>query len=123
MRVCQELFGAQASTTGEDYAKKHEKESGYEVVSYRDLAAEQQALATGQIDGAINDYPVWTDYLKRNPGRFAVAANFDTGEKYGYAVKKGGNPKLVEAINAAIAQARTDGTYKTLYEKWIGPMP
>jgi polar amino acid transport system substrate-binding protein len=35
-------------------------------------------------------------------------------------VKKG-NTELVAAINKAIADARADGTYKKLYEQWIGP--
>lgn len=34
---------------------------------------------------------------------------------------KKGNTKLVDAINKALADAKSDGTYKKLYEKWIGP--
>lgn len=36
---------------------------------------------------------------------------------------QGGNPKLLAAIDKAIKKAKQDGTYKKLYEKWIGPMP
>lgn len=46
--------------------------------------------------------------------------NLNTGEQYGFTVKKG-NTKLVDALNAAIKDAKADGTYKKLYEKWIGP--
>ena len=34
---------------------------------------------------------------------------------------KKGNTKLRAAINKAIKDAKADGTYKKLYEKWIGP--
>jgi polar amino acid transport system substrate-binding protein len=37
-------------------------------------------------------------------------------------VKKG-NKKLLAAINKVINDARADGTYKKLYEQWIGPLP
>ncbi|HEY8478916.1 MAG TPA: hypothetical protein VIL71_03700 [Spirillospora sp.] len=29
----------------------------------------------------------------------------------------------MKITNEVIAQARADGTYKKIYEKWIGPMP
>jgi polar amino acid transport system substrate-binding protein len=117
--------GVQSGTTGEDYVKKQAKEKNLtvEIVSYRDLAAEQQALATGQIQAAVNDLPVWSEYIKENPGRFVVSAEFNTGEQYGFAVRKGANPELLKAVNDSIAAARKDGTYDRIYEKWIGKKP
>ena len=92
----------QGGTTGEDYVNAQVKEKGLkiEVVSYEDLAALQQALATNQIVAAVNDLPVWNEYIKANPGKVVVAAGFDTGEQYGFAVKKG---------NARAAQDRQRG--------------
>ena len=34
---------------------------------------------------------------------------------------KKGNTKLLAAIDKALAGAKADGTYKEIYEKWIGP--
>ncbi|WP_329108890.1 ABC transporter substrate-binding protein [Micromonospora sp. NBC_01699] len=118
-------LGVQGATTGEDYVKAQVAQQGLkiEVVSYKDLGAEQQALATGQIEAAVGDLPVWNEYIKANPGKVVVAAGFDTGEQYGFAVKKGGDPKLLAAINEALAAARADGSYDTIYEKWIGAKP
>ncbi|MEH1164835.1 basic amino acid ABC transporter substrate-binding protein [Micromonospora sp. CPCC 205539] len=113
----------QAATTGRDYARKFEKEKNLQLVEFEDLAAEQQALANGQVEAAINDLPVWAEYIKENPGGFEVAAEFNTGEQYGISVKKDGNPELLKKINEALAKARQDGTYDKLYEKWIGRRP
>ncbi|MEU8183600.1 basic amino acid ABC transporter substrate-binding protein [Micromonospora sp. NPDC049044] len=115
--------GVQAATTGRDYAKKFEAEKGLKLVEFEDLAAEQQAVANGQVEAAINDLPVWSEYLKKNPGGFQVAAEFDTGEQYGFSVKKDANPELLKKINEALAKAKQDGTYDTIYEKWIGKRP
>ncbi|MEU5908527.1 basic amino acid ABC transporter substrate-binding protein [Micromonospora sp. NPDC047527] len=115
--------GVQASTTGRDYARKFEKELSLQLVEFEDLAAEQQALANGQIEAAINDLPVWAEYIKKNPGGFEVAAEFDTGEQYGISVRKDGNPELLKVINEELAKAKQDGTYDALYEKWIGKRP
>ncbi|MEU8242415.1 basic amino acid ABC transporter substrate-binding protein [Actinoplanes missouriensis] len=117
-------LGVQGGTTGEEYINAQVKEKGLkiEVVSYRDLAALQQALVTNQVEAAVNDLPVWNEYIKANPGKVEVATGFDTGEQYGFAVKKG-NAKLLAEVNAAIAKARTDGTYDKLYAEWIGEKP
>ncbi|WP_030933619.1 ABC transporter substrate-binding protein [Streptomyces sp. NRRL S-646] len=111
-------LGAQAQTTGEDYAKKQ----GFDPVSFESSDAVLNGLRTGQVKAVIIDYPVVQGWLKdkANADKFKVADNLNTGEQYGFTVKKG-NTKLLAAINKAIKDARADGTYKKLYEKWIGP--
>ena len=114
--------GAQAATTGLDYANANAAESGYEVVEYQDLASEQQALATNQIDAAINDLPVWSEYLKEQPGTAKIAAQFDTGEQYGLGMKLG-NDALKSVVDAILEKSRADGSYDELYNQWIGEVP
>lgn len=111
-------LGAQAQTTGEDYAKKQ----GFDPVSFESSDAVLNGLRTGQVKAVVIDYPVVQGWLKNkaNADAFKVVDNLNTGEQYGFTVKKG-NAKLVAAINKALADAKADGTYKKLYEKWIGP--
>ncbi|MER5598479.1 transporter substrate-binding domain-containing protein [Streptomyces sp. NPDC002265] len=111
-------LGAQAQTTGEDYAKKQ----GFDPVSFESSDAVLSGLRSGQVQAVIIDYPVVQGWLKdkANADAFKVVDNLNTGEQYGFTVKKG-NTKLLAAINKAIADAKADGTYKKLYEKWIGP--
>ncbi len=116
-------LGTQASTTGEEYGQQHAKQNGYTTVSFKDLAALQQALATRQVDAAIDDLPVMATYVKHNPGKFTVSTQFKTGEQYGYAVRKGSNPKLLALVNKVIRQSRKDGSYDKVYAKWIGGKP
>jgi polar amino acid transport system substrate-binding protein len=115
-------LGAQASTTGLKYATKEAAANGYEIVEYQDLASQQQALVTNQIDGAINDLPVWSEFLKEQPGKTVIAAQFDTGEQYGLGMKLG-NTALKNVVDAAISEAMADGTYGEIYNKWIGETP
>ncbi|MGW4157823.1 transporter substrate-binding domain-containing protein, partial [Micromonospora chersina] len=110
--------GAQAQTTGEDYAKS----KGLDPVSFESSDAVINGLRTGQVQAVVIDYPVVQGWLKdkANADAFEVAEQINTGEQYGFTVKKG-NTKLLAAINKALAEAKADGTYKKLYEKWIGP--
>ncbi|MFD7438257.1 transporter substrate-binding domain-containing protein [Streptomyces sp. NPDC059861] len=110
--------GAQAQTTGEDYAKSQ----GLDPVSFESSDAVINGLRTGQVEAVVIDYPVVQGWLKdkANASAFQVAEQVNTGEQYGITVKKG-NTKLLAAIDKALADAKADGTYKKLYEQWIGP--
>jgi polar amino acid transport system substrate-binding protein len=111
-------LGAQAQTTGEDYVKG----KGYDPISFESSDAVLNGLRTGQVQAVVIDYPVVQGWLKdkANADKFKVVDNLKTGEQYGFTVKKG-NTALREAIDKALKDAKADGTYKKLYEQWIGP--
>ncbi|AKN72039.1 ABC transporter substrate-binding protein [Streptomyces sp. PBH53] len=111
-------LGAQAQTTGEDYAKS----KGYDPVSFESSDAVLNGLRTGQVQAVVIDYPVVQGWLKdkATAAKFKVVDNLKTGEQYGFTVKKG-NKALLDAINKALKTAKADGTYKKIYEQWIGP--
>ncbi|MFI8303547.1 transporter substrate-binding domain-containing protein [Streptomyces sp. NPDC085927] len=111
-------LGAQAQTTGEDYAKKE----GFDPVSFESSDAVLNGLRTGQVKAVVIDFPVVQGWLKdkATADAFEVVDNLDTGEQYGFTVKKG-NTALQKAINKALSDAKADGTYKKVYEQWIGP--
>ncbi|AWW40244.1 transporter substrate-binding domain-containing protein [Streptomyces cadmiisoli] len=110
--------GAQAQTTGEEYAKSQ----GLDPVSFESSDAVLNGLRTGQVEAVVIDYPVVQGWLKdkATSDAFEVAEQVNTGEQYGITVKKG-NTALLEAVDKALADAKADGTYKKLYEQWIGP--
>ncbi|AEN08514.1 MULTISPECIES: ABC transporter substrate-binding protein [unclassified Streptomyces] len=113
-------LGAQAETTGESYATGQ----GFDPVAFESSDAVLNGLRTGQVDAVVIDYPVVQGWLKdkANADAFALGENIETGEQYGFSVKKG-NTELKAAIDKAITDARADGTYDKLYEQWIGPLP
>ncbi|MFJ2020543.1 transporter substrate-binding domain-containing protein [Streptomyces nodosus] len=111
-------LGAQAQTTGEDYVRG----KGFDPVSFESSDAVLNGLRTGQVQAVVIDYPVVQGWLKNkaDADAFKVVDNLDTGEQYGFTVKKG-NTELLAAVNKAIKDAKADGTYQKLYEQWIGP--
>ena len=113
-------FGSQASTTGEDYVKG----KGIDPVSFETSDAELNGLRSGQVEVIVQDLTVVSEWLK-DPANsdYEIVANLDTGEQYGFAVKKDSNDELLAKINAALAKAKSDGTYDSLYTKWIGAKP
>lgn len=114
--------GAQSGTTGLDYVKEQAPSAGFEIVEYQDFPSEADSLLLGQLEGAVNDVAVWNDYLKANEGQIKIATQFDTGEQYGVGMKPDATA-LKNVIDASISEAKADGTYDQIYEKWIGGTP
>lgn len=114
--------GAQSGTTGLDYLNANKDANGYEIVEYQDFPSQSDALQTGQIDAGVNDIPVWNEAVKASSGSIKVVAQFDTGDKYGVGMKLGADA-LKRVIDGSIEQAKADGRYNTMYEKWIGTPP
>lgn len=112
-------LAAQTGTTGKIYADAHKAEFGYEVTEYPDFPTETEALKTGQVQGAINDLPVWLEEAKTDKGVTKVVTQFDTGEQYGFGMKLG-NTALKKVVDEMVATTKSDGSYNTIYKKWTG---
>ena len=112
-------IGVQSGTTGADYTNAHAK--GAEIITFDDLALEEQAVKNGTVDAGVNDNGVLYDFVKSNPDT-AVSAEFKTNEFYGIGVKKG-STALLTAINDTLKTAVQDGTYAQIYQKWFGKAP
>ncbi|MGW9477175.1 basic amino acid ABC transporter substrate-binding protein [Saccharomonospora azurea] len=115
------VLGVQLGTTGEQYAEEHKEEFGYTTRQFEDLALLETAVKTGQIDAGINDNSVLYDFVKSNPD-VEVTTEFETGEEYGIAVRKG-NGALLAKVNEVLDAAKQDGRYDEIYEKWFGKKP
>jgi polar amino acid transport system substrate-binding protein len=115
-------LGVQSGTTGKMYAEENAESKGVKLKDYEDLALELSSVKSGQVDAGINDIPVLLDYAKDNP-ELEVTEQFETGEQYGFGMKKGTSDKLATVVNRVLSEARQDGTYDRLYEKWFGVKP
>lgn len=114
----------QTATTGQIYAQERADKYGYTMVVYADLALLTAAVSSGAVAASIQDSAPLIEYAQKHP-ETTIGASFDTGEHYGFMAEKGSaNAKrLMHKFNAVLAQAKQDGTYKKLYEKWFGQMP
>jgi len=117
-----ETLGVQSGTTGKMYAEENAAPKGVELKDYEDLALELSSVKSGQVPAAINDIPVLLDYVKENP-ELEVAAQFETGEQYGFGMKQGTSAELKKVVDGVIKQAEGDGTYDRIYEQWFGAKP
>lgn len=117
-------LAVQTATTGQVYAKQHADKNGYIMVVYADLALLTTAVSSGAVAAAIQDSGPLIEYTQSHPETM-IAAEFDTGEHYGFMTQKNdaSSKKLMNLFNQALAQAQKSGKYDELYEKWFGRAP
>ena len=83
------------------------------------------AVANGNADFLLEDYPVISYQIKigeQDKLRVAVKDVNSNPPKYGFAVKKGANPELIEMFNNGLAAIVKDGTYDKIYQSYFGNM-
>jgi polar amino acid transport system substrate-binding protein len=109
------IVGAQDGTTGETYG--NDETDAAEVRGFPEGPDAVAAVTTGQVDAAIIDQPVAADAVEKQGG-VEIAEEIPTNELYGIALSKD-NPELLDAVNAVLAEMKTDGTIQGLYEKYL----
>ncbi len=111
-------IGVQAGTTGELYVTDNAPKDA-EIVTFPDASGVDGALRQGDVAAGVYDNSVVGGVVARNSG-FEVAAEFDTGEQYGMAVKKNGSTDLLRFINNVLAKLKANGGYDQIYARWFG---
>ena len=107
----------QQGTTGEAYAKENAPADAT-LVSYPGDGEMWPAIQAGNVDAILQDQPVNIEH-ERADGTYIIVEEYDTEEQYGFALAKGEKAALLAAVNAALAQLRSDGTYQEIYDTYF----
>lgn len=111
--------GVQTGTTGETAALEEGGVPDANLKRYQTIDLAFNDLANGAIDAVVADGPTVGNYTSQPQlaDRLKIVGEPFTTEQYGIAVQKG-DTELLDAINAALAQLKGDGTIDQLREKW-----
>ena len=115
-----EMIGCQADTTGYIFASDTPENGGYgedHVTAYNTGALAVMALVNGQIDAVIIDNEPAKAYVAANEGLKLLEGEWVV-EDYAIAFAKG-NTALLDAVNAAMAELKADGTFQSIVDKYI----
>ncbi len=113
-----QTIGVQSETTGATYAEENLPE-GATIKAFGTGDELFGALISDSIQGALQDLPVNAYRATQDSEQFTVTETFTTGEQYGFAVAKD-NTALGEALDAALAATKDDGSYDAAYSTWFG---
>jgi polar amino acid transport system substrate-binding protein len=111
----------------ETYARQDDKrcrDAGLPAVTVMTLPTAQDSALTlrqGRADALFNSTPGAVELMDKVPGVYAVAGDeFEANTQIGMAVRKG-DAAMKAAVEAALKEIVTDGTYKTLIDTWKFP--
>lgn len=92
------------------------------VTPYPGSSDMYMALMSRAIDAVFYDAPNVGYFARtKGEGKVTTVGPLYEGQQYGIALVEGS--EWVDEVNAALASMKEDGTYKSIYEKWFGPMP
>lgn len=113
--------GSKIGSTSYDFLMKNlDQNDG--VTPYPGSSDMYMALMSRSVDAVFYDAPnVGYFASTKGEGRVKTVGELYEGQQYGIALKKGS--EWVDEVNEALSAMKEDGTYKTIYEKWFGPMP
>ena len=115
-----ELIGCQKATTGYIYCSDTPENGGYgedHVIAYDTGALAVMALVNGQVDCVVIDNEPAKAFVAENPGLTILDTEFAV-EDYAIGFAKG-NDALKDAVNAAMAELKADGTFQDIVDKYI----
>ncbi len=107
------IIGVQSGTTGDiycsdDFANVERYNKGMEAV---------QALTQGKIDAVVIDIEPAKVFVAETTGLTILDESY-TDEEYAAAIRKG-NTVLLDKVNAALAELKSDGTLDAIVAKYI----
>ena len=112
-------IGVQLGTTGDIYVSDYESDgSGTVVERYNKGADAVQALKQGKIDCVVIDEQPALAFVEENPGLKILDEEF-TLEEYAIVIAKG-NDDLLEKVNTALEELRSEGTLDRITKNYIG---
>jgi polar amino acid transport system substrate-binding protein len=122
--ACGKKVAVQTGTVQEteDLPKRQEacKSAGKPAItidSYQDQGQATAAVVSGKDDAMLADSPVLAYAVKQTNGQLELLGDIYDSAPYGYVIEKD-QTEFAQAIADAVAALITDGTYKTILDKW-----
>ncbi|AKA67373.1 transporter substrate-binding domain-containing protein [Clostridium scatologenes] len=117
-------IGVGLGTNDEKYLRDEvmPKVGNFQIVTYNDVITTLLDLNTGRIDATVNNMFAIKPEIDKNNIKVKAVGEALKNDYAGVAMKKN-NPELLNSINKALKDMKSDGTYKQIFKKWFGVDP
>ncbi len=112
------VVAVKASTQGAQYAESVKNQYGFTTQVYEDSPTMYAAVQNGTNAACFEDRSVVGWAIKQGKVQLKTVGRTLQPGQYGFAVKKGNNPELVEKFNAGLAHLRQTGDYQKILDKY-----
>ncbi len=111
------VVGTVDAPGGQDKKCKDAGKDGITVLKFGTDPEAVQALASGQADAEMADFPVAAYSAQQSSGALEIVPNQIEPAPYGIAVRKSSKP-LNDALTKAFAEIKKSGKYDEILKKW-----
>ena len=112
------VVAVKTSTMGADYAESIAGEYGFTLQYYEDSPTMYTAVLNGANAACFEDRTVVEWAIQNESLGLRTVGDVINPKYYGFAVKKGTSPELIEMFNAGLANIRDSGLYDEILQKY-----
>jgi len=98
------------------------KVGNFQIATYNDVITSLMDLNAGRIDATLNNMFALAPLIEKNKLNIKAVGEPIKEDYAGIATRKN-NPELVDAINEALNEMKSDGTFKEIFQKWFAVEP
>ncbi len=109
---------AKTGTASYTFLEKNKSTYGYTLKSFDEASGMYDSLNSGSIDALMDDEAVLL-YAIQQGRDFETPVPGEKSGEYGFAVKKGSNPELIEMFNNGLAALVESGKYDEILNKYF----
>ncbi|MGT2711744.1 ABC transporter substrate-binding protein/permease [Streptococcus oriscaviae] len=110
--------GAKNGTASYTFLESNKAKYGYNLKAFDEASTMYDSLNSGSIDALMDDEAVLL-YAIQQGRDFATPIPGEKSGEYGFAVKKGNNPELIEMFNNGLAALVESGEYDAIMNKYF----
>jgi glutamine transport system permease protein len=110
--------GVKIGTESADFLEANKDKYGYSIKYFDTTDSLYSALEISEIQAMMDDYPV-IGYGIAQGQPLATPIPREEGGSYGFAVKKGQNPELLEMFNEGLKELKQTGEYDKIVNQYI----
>ncbi|HFR3505051.1 TPA: ABC transporter substrate-binding protein/permease [Streptococcus suis] len=110
--------GAKNGTASYTFLESNKDKYGYTLKAFDEASGMYDSLNSGSIDALMDDEAVLL-YAIQQGRDFATPIPGEKSGEYGFAVKKGTNPELIEMFNNGLAALVESGKYDEILNKYF----
>ncbi|HEM4679485.1 TPA: ABC transporter substrate-binding protein/permease [Streptococcus suis] len=110
--------GAKNGTASYSFLEENKAKYGYTLKAFDEASSMYDSLNSGSIDALMDDEAVLL-YAIQQGRDFATPIPGEKSGEYGFAVKKGTNPELIEMFNNGLAALVESGEYDEIMNKYF----
>ncbi|WKZ89116.1 ABC transporter substrate-binding protein/permease [Streptococcus iniae] len=110
--------GAKKGTASYDFLDKHKEKYDFKLKAFDEASSMYDSLNSGSIVALMDDEAI-LKYSIQQGRKFETPIKGEPSGEYGFAVKKGSNPELIQMFNNGLASLKKSGKYEQILNNYL----